>query len=102
MNEKEYGAMRFGQVICLLIGIFGFIAFFASIFLPDSLCHVVVNDMYLTHYIEHRSLFRLSNICFILFEILSVGLISFFYMLVRPKNFALVFFASLLGAYGSF
>ena len=33
---------------------------------------------------------------------MSVGLIAFFYMLVRPKNFAVVFFVSLLGAYGSF
>ena len=102
MNEKEYGAMRFGQVICFLMGMFGFIAFFSSIFLPDDLRHMIISDAYVVHYSQYKLLFRLSNISFIIFEIMSVGLIAFFYILVRPKNFALVFFASLLGAYGSF
>ena len=102
MNEKEYGALVFGKSICLLIGLFGFIAFFATIFLPDSLRHVMLTPTYFLDYENYKWLFRLTNISFIIFEILSVGLIAFFYMLVRPKNFAIVFFTSLLGAYGSF
>ncbi len=102
MNEKEYGALKFGQTICLLIGLFGFIAFFLTVFLPDSLRHVMLTDSYLLDYANHKLLFQLTNISFIVFEILSVGLIAFFYMLVRPKNYAIVFFISLLGAYGSF
>lgn len=42
MNEKEYGALKFGKEICLLIGLFGFIAFLLTIFLPDSLRHVML------------------------------------------------------------
>ena len=102
MNEKEYGALKFGQTICILIGLFGFIAFFLTIFLPDSLRHVMLTPTYFDDYANYKVLFRLTNISFIVFEILSVGLIAFFYMLVRPKNFAVVFFTSLLGAYGSF
>ena len=102
MNEKEYGALKFGRAICLLIGLFGFIAFFLTIFLPDSLRHVTLTQNYFLDYASHKVLFRLTNISFIIFEILSVGLIAFFYMLVRPKNYAVVFFTSLLGAYGSF
>tara|TARA_Y100001935_G_scaffold255101_1_gene266522 strand:- start:1083 stop:1787 length:705 start_codon:yes stop_codon:yes gene_type:complete len=102
MNEKEYGALKFGKWICLLIGLFGFIAFFLTIFLPDSLRHVMLTPTYFTDYEQYKWLFQLTNISFIIFEIFSVGLIAFFYMLVRPKNFAIVFFTSLLGAYGSF
>lgn len=102
MNEKEYGALKFGKWICLLIGLFGFIAFFLTIFLPDSLRHVMLTPTYFTDYEQYKWLFQLTNISFIIFEILSVGLIAFFYMLVRPKNFAIVFFTSLIGAYGSF
>ncbi|MEK9727184.1 MAG: DUF4386 family protein [Candidatus Margulisiibacteriota bacterium] len=102
MNEKEYGALRFGRAICLLIGLFGFTAFFLTIFLPDSLRHVTLSDHYFLDYASNKVLFRLTNISFIVFKILSVGLIAFFYMLVRPKNYAIVFFTSLLGAYGSF
>jgi hypothetical protein len=102
MNEKEYGALKFGKWICLFIGLFGFIAFFLTIFLPDSLRHVMLTPTYFEDYEQYQWLFQLTNISFIIFEILSVGLIAFFYMLVRPKNFAIVFFTSLLGAYGSF
>ena len=100
MNEKEYGALKFGRAICLLIGLFGFIAFFLTIFYLILFNHVTLTQNYFLDYASHKVLFRLTNISFIIFEILSVGLIAFFYMLVRPKIMQL-FFTSLLGAYGS-
>ena len=75
---------------------------FLSLLLPDSLRHFFLNSAYLADYAQYKTLFRLTNICFIIFQILYVGLVAFFYMLVRPKNYAKVFFASLLGAYGKF
>ena len=102
MTEKEYGTLSFGRVICLLVGIFGFISFFSSIFLPESLQHIILTNDYLNDYGNYIWHFRFTNISFIIFKILSVGLIAFFYLIVRPKNFALVFFISLLSAYGSF
>ncbi len=102
MSEKEKGTIIFGRIICLLVGIFGFISFFSSIFLPESLQHIILSNDYLNDYGQHIWHFRFTNISFIIFKILSVGLIAFFYLIVRPKNFALVFFISLLSAYGSF
>ena len=102
MSEKEKGTIVFGRIICLLVGIFGFISFFSSIFLPESLQHIILSNDYLNDYGQHIWHFKFTNISFIIFKILSVGLIAFFYLIVRPKNFALVFFISLLSAYGSF
>ena len=102
MSEKEKGTIVFGRIICLLVGIFGFISFFSSIFLPESLQHIILSNDYLNDYGQYIWHFKFTNISFIIFKILSVGLIAFFYLIVRPKNFALVFFISLLSAYGSF
>ena len=102
MNEKELGTLKFGRSICIGIGFFGCLACLLSLLLPDSLRHFFLNGAYLADYAQYKTLFRLTNICFIVFQILSVGLVAFFYMLVRPKNYAKVFFTSLIGAYGNF
>jgi len=102
MSEKELGTLRFGRFICIGIGFFGCLICILSILLPDSLRHFFLNSAYLSDYEQYKILFRMTNISFVIFQILSVGLVAFFYMLVRPKNYAKVFFTSLLGAYGSF
>ena len=80
----------------------GLLGFLLLLLLPDILWQNEISVHYILNYGKYKEYFILAHTLLMLFNFGIVGLISFFYLLVRPKNYALVFFTSLLGSYGFF
>ena len=86
----------------MMLIITGLLGFLLLLLLPDILWQNEISVHYILNYGKYKEYFILAHRLLMLFNFGIVGLISFFYLLVRPKNYALVFFTSLLGSYGFF